>query len=162
MQLREIIRKLIVEVRHKKVYNQMVKKYTNLPRYVLHDLYTGYDDKFFGQLNRLSWTKKIIEVNPASFEEDTLRRFKEREFGAQNPYQIPRDEERMQIQSQIAAQKTTGDNEPIIVVEQVDGTFFLWEGWHRTMTILKLGDNGEQCEDWDFVKINAWIGSSRK
>jgi hypothetical protein len=31
------------------------------------------------------------------------------------------------------------------------------EGWHRTMSALKLGDNGEDLKNWDKVKLRAFV-----
>ena len=35
----------------------------------------------------------------------------------------------------------------------------LLEGWHRTMAILSLGDNGNSDPtQWDKIKIKAYVG----
>ena len=37
--------------------------------------------------------------------------------------------------------------------------FRLLEGWHRTMAILSLGDNGEaEPTKWNKIKIKAYVG----
>ena len=39
------------------------------------------------------------------------------------------------------------------------GEFRLLEGWHRTMAILSLGDNGEKDPTkWNKIKIKAYVG----
>jgi len=157
--LHEAIR-LLVELRHKSLFRQLKQKYANLPFYVLHDLFRGADEKFFGQLNRLDWKLQVIDVNPASFYPDTLQRFKERGFGNIIHQDVPKDAERTELQKKLVQQRPQGTNEPIIVVKRVNG-YALWEGWHRTMNMLMLGDNGGPPEGWTPVKINAWVGSSR-
>jgi len=105
---------------------------------------------------------QIVQVDTQLMSPACLgKKFKAREFGGANPFQVPDDEHRMQVQSGLARSKPQGENEPIIVIKAVDG-YRLWEGWHRTMSMLRLGDNGRDPGDWTRVKINAWVGSSRK
>ena len=151
---------LIIEVRKKALYKQMIAKYLNIPRYVLHDIYLGYDDKWIAQLNRLDWKLIILTVNPGSFSPETQRMFSERNFGEKNPYLVPRDEERMKTQKTIVA-TSNGNNEPIIVIKRTDG-YQLEEGWHRTMNILLQGKNGDEPKMWDLDKIKALVGSFKK
>lgn len=155
--LRQVI-KLMCELRGRSFYKELLQKYPNVPEYVMHDIFRGADDPIFAKFNRLSWKQEIIEVNPTDFSQSTQRNFKEREFGEANPYDVPNDEERVKLQRKLAVQ---GTNEPIIVVKRIDG-YDLWEGWHRAMSILKLGDNGVTFSEWNKVKINAWVGSSKK
>jgi len=157
--LREMV-ELVLEVRHKEIYGQLVKKYANLPRYVLHDLYRGTDMPLLQQLNNLTWKKIVIEVNPGDFDTETQAKFAQREFGAVNPGNwYVRDAERMETQKKLAAERPQGGNEPIVVVKRVDGKYKLIEGWHRTMSILQMGKNGGPPEGWEPVRINAWVGS---
>jgi hypothetical protein len=149
-----VLKELIREV----VRDELAKKYSNIPSYVFTDLYRGSDEKFFAQLNRLTWKLQVLEVNPSDFAPETQVRFNERKFGAMNPHGVPDDEQRMQFQARLAKNTQPGHNEPVIVIKAVDG-YRLWEGWHRTMNILKLGDNGGPPGAWDRVKINAWVGS---
>jgi hypothetical protein len=159
--LREFI-ELVNEMRMKGLYRQLHQKYSNIPEYVMHDLFRGSDDKLFTQLNRLDWKLQVINVRPTDFSFNTLKHFEEREFGDANPSGVYNDAERMQVQKKRAS--ADGHNEPIIVVKRIDG-YDLWEGWHRTMNVLKLGQNGRRVTDfaeWDKVKINAWVGSMNR
>lgn len=101
------------------------------------------------------WKLKIINVNPEDFTENTINAFIERDFGNIDAYFVPRDKERMDIQRNLPT--TTGKNEPIIVVKHKNGKYELIEGWHRTMSSLKLGDNGEDLKNWDKIKLKAFV-----
>lgn len=133
-------------------------KYPNVPEYVLKDMYRGSDEPFFSQLNRLTWEERVIDVNPSDFAPETLLKLKQRGFGDANPGDVPNDAERVEFQRSVAASGQQGQNEPIVVVKAVDG-YRIWEGWHRAMSILRLGANDGPSEGWDRVKINAWVGS---
>ena len=67
----------------------------------------------------------------------------------------PKDKQRMDVQRKLAV--STGKNEPITVVKHKDGKYEIIEGWHRVMSILKLGDNGEDLKNWDKVKLRAFV-----
>lgn len=102
------------------------------------------------------WSLKILTVNPDDFDDKSVNAFIEREFGEVNSYMVPDDEERTQYQREIA--KPDGKNEPIIVTfNEKTGKYGLIEGWHRTMSTLSLGDNGEDLKNWDKVKIRAFV-----
>jgi len=157
--LREAI-SLIIEMRWKGLYKELRRKYPNIPEYVLHDFYrTGMGEHpLYKAFDRLNWHQQVIIVNLSDFAPDTRRRILERQFGAINPYEVHNDEERMARHKELAV--STGKNEPIIVIKRVDG-YELYEGWHRTMNILQLGKNGSPPEQWEKVKINAWVGSGK-
>ncbi len=149
------------EVRVKGMYKQLLRKYPNVPEYVMHDFYRSSDDQWFAKLNRLDWKLQVISVNPSDFSLDTQRNFEKRQFGAVNPDRVPRDEERMQVQKRELEGKPQGENEPVILIKRVNG-YELFEGFHRTMNLLLRGKNDGPTETWDRVKIKAWVGSSRK
>jgi len=110
---------------------------------------------YWGEFLKGPWKLQILNVNPEDFDERTLNAFSERDFGNVNTYQVPDDEERTQTQRDIA--KGDGTNEPVIVEKKPDGKYELIEGWHRTMSILLLGDNGEDLKNWGKVKIRAFV-----
>jgi len=159
--LSETVRLLVLELRNKALFRSIVKKYPNVPQYVLRDIFRGDDDPVFAKFNRLTWRKKVLEVNPKDFSPNTLEKFKARGFGERVPdnMYVHNDKERTAVQQKVASSRSAGSNEPVIIIDRVDG-YDLWEGWHRTMVLLKTGDNGERPEEWDAVKINAWVGSS--
>ena len=158
--LSECITEILREMRWRGLYRSLRQKYPNIPEYVFHDVYrVGMDEiPLYKAFNRLQWRLQVITVNLGDFSPDTRRRIMERQFGSSNPYQVPRDEERMATQKKLAT--GTGENEPIIVVKRVDG-YELHEGWHRTMNLLKVGMNDGPPETWNKVRIKAWVGSGQ-
>lgn len=150
-------------MRNRRKLKHLRMRYPNVPRYVLKDIFRGEDDPLFSQLNRLLWQKTVLDVSPADFCPLTLRNLKERSFGdvTHEKMLFLRDKERTQTQRKIAAETPEGTNEPVIVVKRADG-YMIIEGWHRTMSILRLGRNGAEPERWEKVKLNAWVGSASK
>lgn len=160
-----------------KFFNRLVKEFPETPEYVLREFTNNslcgdkhtinmINGQFFGDpipyLSSLTyqylkgpWKLKIINVNPEDFTENTINAFIERDFGDIDAYFVPKDKERMDIQRNLAT--TTGKNEPIIVVKHKNGKYELIEGWHRTMSSLKLGDNGEDLKNWDKIKLKAFV-----
>lgn len=96
------------------------------------------------------WRQKILTVNPADFAEHSRNRMVKRNFGI-NP-----DEDPTRIQRQQSRAKGDGSNEPVIIIQTSNG-LILWEGFHRTMSILALGKNGEDPLRWNKVKLRAWV-----
>jgi hypothetical protein len=131
--------------------NDIVKNYYNDPVLFLARFDGGYWDKFL----KGPWNLEIINVNPEDFDNNTVNAFLERDFGNIDSYLVPKDEERTSTQRRLA--KPTGMNEPIIVERNPNGKYELIEGWHRTMSILLLGNNGEDLKNWDKVKIRAFV-----
>jgi len=158
----------------KKMYQRLRNHYPDTPEYVLKDYFynnivnefdtiqkdyygdpvlatRGYWDSYL----KGPWKLQILTVNPEDFDDRTVNAFLERDFGNIDTYQVPDDEERTKIQRRLA--KPTGMNEPVIVELKPDGKYELIEGWHRTMSILLLGDNGEDLKNWEKVKIRAFV-----
>jgi hypothetical protein len=131
--------------------NDIVKNYYNDPVLFLARFDGGYWDNFL----KGPWNLEIIDVNPEDFDENTVNAFLERDFGNIDSYLVPKDEERTSTQRRLA--KPTGMNEPVIVVRKPNGKYELIEGWHRTMSILLLGNNGEDLKNWNKVKIRAFV-----
>lgn len=161
----------------KSFYNRLKKEFPNTPEYVLNEFvvnvlcgdkesfrtimsqYHGDPIPFLSKMiyNYLGsdWKLKVIEVNPEDFTDNTVNAFIERNFGEIDAYMVPNDKERMEIQRKLAS--PTGKNEPIIVIKHKDGKYEMVEGWHRVMSALKLGDNGEDLKNWDKVKLRAFV-----
>ncbi len=74
-----------------------------------------------------------------------------RQFGARNPFMIPRDEERSADAEQLIKSKGMHNLPPVIMLQHANG-LELCEGWHRTMAAFRLNPNG--------FLVNAWIGQS--
>jgi hypothetical protein len=161
---------LLYEMRTKGLYKSLRTEHGNIPDYVFNEFYKSFHSNFlskisadtlyakrvFDKLNKRTWTLERLRLSPKNFNKRTQDLFAEREFGAVNPYGVPRDAERMAIQ------KTRvfgdGNNEPIIIFRNSNG-YDLSEGWHRTMNLLLLGKNSENMLTWDPVLIKAWVGS---
>ncbi len=161
----------------KSFYNRLKKEFPNAPEYILKEFVTnvlcGDDESFktimgqyhgdpipflggkiYDYLNG-NWKLKVIEVNPEDFTDNTVNAFLERNFGEVDAYMVKNDKERMDVQRKLAT--PTGKNEPIIVIKHKDGKYEMVEGWHRVMSTLKLGDNGEDLKNWDKVKLRAFV-----
>lgn len=156
-----------IEKNTEKVYRILSKQFPDTPEYVLKDYLSNKEFKNVTKekvLNSLSqipgfithdYKLKIINVNPLDFTEETIDWMIDRGFGDVIDYNIPKDKERTDYQRKIA--RADGRNEPIVVIKRKNGKYELIEGWHRTMSILKLGDNGEDLKNWDKVKIRAFV-----
>jgi hypothetical protein len=161
----------------KSFYNRFKKEFPNTPEYILKEfvinVLCGDDESFktimgqyhgdpipflskkiYDYLNG-NWKLKVIEVNPEDFTDNTVNAFLERNFGEVDAYMVQNDKERMDVQRKLAT--PTGKNEPIIVIKHKDGKYEMVEGWHRVMSTLKLGDNGEDLKNWDKVKLRAFV-----
>ena len=82
-----------------------------------------------------------------SLDPDTVRRIKERQGGAVNPYGIPQDAERHATQATLAAQQGGVRDEPVIL-KKVGNKYELIEGWHRTIQHFKQFPNGYRGPAW--------------
>jgi hypothetical protein len=164
---------------NKKMYERLKKYYNNTPEYILKDIFFNnialnaiddinknyygdpllflarFDGGYWDNFLRGPWKLEILNVNPEDFDDRTVNAFIERDFGNVDAYLVPNDEERMETQKRLA--KPTGMNEPIIVERNRNGKYELIEGWHRTMSILLLGNNGEDLKNWNKVKIRAFV-----
>ena len=132
---------------NKETYRTIMRQYHGNPIFFLSEMTYNY--------LKGPWKLQIIRVNPEDFTENTINAFIEREFGDVDSYLVKNDKERMDIQRELAT--STAKNEPIIVIKHENGKYELIEGWHRTMSALKLGDNGEDLKNWDKIKLRAFV-----
>ena len=163
----------------KKLYDRLKKYYSSTPEYVLKDIFYNnlvpnamedinknyygdpvlflarFDGGYWDRFLKGPWKLEVLTVNPEDFDDRTVNAFLERYFGNIDSYLVPKDEERTETQRRLA--KSTGMNEPVIVDRKPNGKYELIEGWHRTMSILLLGNNGEDLKNWDKVKIRAFV-----
>ena len=160
------------------MFNLLKQEFPNTPNYVLMEflhvqildkkenldmITTYYNDnpipmigKWYRSYLNGPWRLTTINVNPEDFDDFTVNAFIERDFGNINAYMVPKDRERMMYQTKIAT--GNGDNEPVILVmDKSTKKYQIVEGWHRTMAILKIGDNGEDLKNWNKVKLRAYI-----
>lgn len=184
---------------HKRIYEKMRREFPDTPEYVLQDYYRniilmrapGHRPAMKDILNTYNgdpipyikgdgngwwynylkgpWKLQVLNVNPMDFDKRTVRAFEQRDFGNINAYNVPNDEERMD--TQMSMRRDDGMNEPVIILQNPDGTYQLIEGWHRTMSILKMGDKPTEdyddelwdeeipteLKDWDKVKLRAFV-----
>lgn len=166
----------INETRNKDIYSLMRHFFDKTPEYVFRELYYAHNgffkNEFIDLINKnvddeeiedtfsewidLKWKKHIIEVNINDFNKKSQIFMKDRKMGMLNLIDIPNDTERNKLHRDLAT--NNGKNEPVIVTKTSEG-YELLEGWHRTMSILSLGSDGtENYENWNKVKLNAWIG----
>jgi hypothetical protein len=74
-----------------------------------------------------------------------------RQFGARNPFMVPRDAERSENAEQLVKTKGMENLPPVIMLQHPNG-LELSEGWHRTMAAFRLHPEG--------FYINAWVGQA--
>ncbi len=107
----------------------------------------------------VKWKLKVLEVNPNNFTKENLKTMIQRKFGNANPNKVPDDEKRTEYQQKLAKKLKPGTNEPVIMLNK-GSEFKLLEGWHRTMAILSLGNNGnDDPRTWNKIKIKAYVGT---
>ena len=107
----------------------------------------------------IKWKKKVVILNASDFTKANQKTMIKRKFGDANPGQVPDDEARTDFQRKLANKLKPGTNEPVIMLNN-GNEYRLLEGWHRTMAILSLGNNGDSDPNkWNKVKIKAWIGT---
>jgi len=168
---------------YKKVWNNFRKGFPNTPEYVLRDFFEAtfmqspknmkeviqrfnsdpkpFLGSYWHDFFNANWKLEVLNVNPEDFTDKTINMFLDRNFGeVEMDYLVKNDKERTNIQRKLA--KGNAMNEPVIVAKNKDGKYELIEGWHRTMSALLLGDNGEDLKNWDKVKIRAWVSTPKK
>jgi hypothetical protein len=113
----------------------------------------------FSDWIRLSWKEQVLNLNASDFTKENQKTMMQRKFGNANPNDVPNDEERTEYQRKLAKKLKPGTNESVIVLK-LGNKFRLLEGWHRTMAILSLGNNGDNDPvKWNKIKIKAWVAS---
>lgn len=99
-------------------------------------------------IDGVQWKKtpQVVSVTPISFESASLHRFRMAKFGFQKLDNMVRnDRARTTAQTDLAAKRGQGENEPIMLV--MNGRQWeLLEGYHRTMSyLLSLLDPKKGC-----------------
>lgn len=108
----------------------------------------------------INWRLKVLKLNLSDFTKDNQKTMIQRKFGDANPDGIPDEERRVKYQREKARELKPGKNLSVIMLNK-GNEYRLLEGWHRTMAILSLGDNGEKDPTkWKPIKIKAWVGTS--
>jgi hypothetical protein len=151
-----------------------------MPKYVFKDFILSPGGFFISELKRIlkddpsadeddiafefedwiniKWEKQVLTLNASDFTHANQKTMMKRKFGNANPGNVPNDEERTEYQRKLAKKLKPGTNEPVIMLNN-GKEFRLLEGWHRTMAILSLGDNGKKDPTkWNKIKIKAYVG----
>jgi len=172
---------IVAEITDKQTWQILSNVFHTMPKYVFDDFIMSKDGFFQKELKRIlkddpdadeddiafefedwidvKWKLKVIEVSPSNFTKKNLQNMIQRKFGNANPSKIPDDEKRTEYQRDLAKKLKPGTNEPVIILSN-GNELKLLEGWHRTMAILSLGNNGENNPTkWNKIKIKAWIGT---
>ena len=172
---------IVTEISDKQTWEILNNVFHRMPKYVFDDFVMSPNGFFQQELNRIlkkdpnadeediafefedwvdiKWKVRVLEVNPSDFTKKNLQTMIKRKFGDSNPGKVPDDEERTEYQRKLAKKLKPGTNEPVIVLAN-GSELKLVEGWHRTMAILGLGNNGESDpKKWDNIKLKAWVGT---
>ena len=161
--------------------NVLSNVFYNMPEYVFNDFVMSDNGFFQKELKQIlknnptadeediafefedwvdvKWKLKVIEVNASNFTKNNIQTMIKRKFGGANPNNVPDDEARTAYQIKLAKKLKPGTNEPVIMLN-TGNEYRLLEGWHRTMAILSLGNNGEKDPTkWKPIKLKAWVGT---
>ena len=152
-----VVNKLLLIETRKQLLKYLQEKLPNTPKYVVQDFFYKASkgsskqeiEEFINDYSSIKWQLKTnVFISYDIFDEDTVRRLKEREGGKKNPYQVPNDKERHEKQKELI--KKAMPTEPIILMKN-GNKFELIEGWHRTIQLLNLFPEG-------YKYPNAYIG----
>tara|TARA_Y100001934_G_C12069827_1_gene639473 strand:+ start:146 stop:706 length:561 start_codon:yes stop_codon:yes gene_type:complete len=176
-----LLKHILSELTSDEAYGILLGVFDNMPDYVFNDFVMSDRGFFQKELNKIlrkdpdadeediayqfrdwvdiKWKKQILEVNASDFTKKNIRSMMSRKFGDANPGKVPDEERRVKLQRKFAREIPQGKNEPVIVLDN-GRELKLVEGWHRTMAILSLGNNGEaDPTKWNKVKLKAWVGT---
>lgn len=176
-----LLKNILNEISSNKSYEILSGVFANTPEYVFDDFIVSDKGFFQKELEKIlrndpdadeddvayqfndwveiKWKLKVLTLNASDFTKENQKTMMQRKFGNANPGNVPDDEERTEFQRKLAKKLKPGTNEPVIMLNK-GKEFRLLEGWHRTMAILSLGDNGEKDPtNWNKIKIKAWIGT---
>jgi len=172
---------IVTEITDKQTWEILNNVFHDMPKYVFDDFIMSPNGFFQQELNRIlktdpsvdeddvtfefedwinvKWKLKVLEVNPNDFTKENQKTMMKRKFGNANPGNVPDDEKRTEYQRKLAKKLKPGTNEPVIMLNK-GNEYRLLEGWHRTMAILSLGNNGNtDPSQWNKIKIKAWVGT---
>lgn len=132
------------------VLNYYKSKLPNMPDYVIMDLF----QEKYGKENELNlplnvnqfkdYKWELLKNFPISleiFDSFSKKRIIDRMGIGGNVSWVPNDEKRHHFQQQEIKLKGI-PTEPIILLDKGDGTYMLFEGWHRTIQLLKQFPKG--------------------
>jgi hypothetical protein len=163
MNIKKLIREeleKILETRNP-LLNYLKDKLPNTPDYIIKDFFysnlkNATKEEVFETIKEYSnikWELKTnFPINYNIFNNDTIKRLKERDGGSKNPYEVPNDINRHNTQKELIL-KDGLPKEPIILFK--DGSKYeLVEGWHRTIQLLTMFPKG-------YKYPNVYIGTKK-
>jgi hypothetical protein len=176
-----LLKNILTELTSDKTYEILLGVFDNMPEYVFNDFVMSDKGFFQKELKRIlrknpdadeediafqfrdwvdiKWKLDIRNVNLSDFTKRTRSMIIKRKFGDANPGKVPDEEKRVKLQRKLARELKPGKNEAVIVLE-AGNELKLVEGWHRTMAILGLGNNGETDPmKWEDVELRMWVGT---
>ena len=162
-QKRELIEesnKRILNERRQGMFNYLKEKLPYTPEYVVYDWFYKNNknetqeniEEVINKYKDVKWElKENFHMSLNILSDETINRLKERAGGIKKK-DLEGDLERHQTQSDLI--KSQGiSKEPLILLELLNGTYELVEGWHRTIQLFKLYPEG-----FEYPKV--WIGKS--
>jgi len=175
-----LLKHILSEISSNRSYEILSGVFSDVPDYIVNDFIMSKNGFFQKELNKilrndpdadeddiayqfndwveLSWKLKVLTLNCSDFTKENQKTMMQRKFGNANPGDVPDDEERTEFQRKLAKKLKPGTNEPVIMLNK-GKEFRLLEGWHRTMAILSLGNNGKaDPTKWNKIKIKAYVG----
>ena len=152
-------REFIIEER-KGLYNYYKQQFPTWPDYVVRDFvvknaknnktadehkeWMAMLKKDFGNAE---WElHKELPLSLDKFDANTQRKMADRQGGQANPYGVPNDAERHELQKQMIQQRGVSP-EPVIL-RNTPGGYDAIEGWHRTMQHLNAYPEGYKGPAW--------------
>ena len=144
----------------KGLYNYYKQQFPNWPDYVVRDFAvkntknfkTADDHKEFiamakKEFGDATWElHKELPLSLDKFDANTQRKLADRQGGRANPYNVPNDAERHELQKQMIQQRGVSP-EPVIL-RNTPGGYDAIEGWHRTMQHLNAYPQGYKGPAW--------------
>jgi len=163
-----LLKNILNEISSNKSYEILSGVFSDAPEYVFDDFVMSKNGFFQKELEKilrknpdadeddvayefndwveLSWKEQVLKLNASDFTKENQKTMMQRKFGNAN-------------QRNLAKKLKPGTNESVIVLK-LGNKFRLLEGWHRTMAILSLGNNGDRDPTkWDKIKIKAYVAT---
>jgi hypothetical protein len=149
----------IVEER-KGLYNYYKQQFPTWPDYVVRDFAVKNSKNFTTAEAHKEWIAmakqefdnhtwqlhKELPLSLDKFDAITQKRMADRQMGQSNPYGVPKDAERHELQKQMIQQRGVSP-EPVIL-RNTPGGYNAIEGWHRTMQHLNAYPQGYKGPAW--------------
>ncbi len=144
----------------KGLYNYYKQQFPTWPDYVVRDFAVKNTKNFATADEHKEWIAgakqefdnhtwqfhKELPLSLDRFDAQTQRRIADRQGGKANPYNVPNDAERHELQKQMIQQRGVSP-EPVIL-RSTPGGYNAIEGWHRTMQHLNAYPQGYKGPAW--------------